>query len=168
MIVVNPNNITKACSAPVNRKPLSLTRMVRAHGVKDLGSRVPPVTRDLNFTARKVHYEELPRPSLQATNDAAAMPGAEASEMQEDKPVMLIPRVGRRRSEGRQITPAASADHQVLNLWTPTPAPATLHRKTPMAAYDINTKLPFHVLETAHIRMEPFVVSCSAHAYFSG
>jgi hypothetical protein len=57
------------------------------------------------------------------------------------------------------IGPATNPGQQMLNLWTPTPAPATLHRLTPMIGYDINTKLPFHVLETDHIRMEPLVVS---------
>lgn len=57
-----------------------------------------------------------------------------------------------------KVDTAASVLPQVLNLWTPTPIPATLHRLTPMVAYDINTKLPFHILETDQVRMEPLIV----------
>ena len=70
--------------------------------------------------------------------------------------------VTRTLSDKKKIAPAGSDTPdkvEFLNLWQPTPVPATLHRMTPMALYDINTKLPFQVLETDEIRLEPLVVS---------
>ena len=76
-------------------------------------------------------------------------------------PVELVLRPRPNHEQYREIRVSSAADpaQPVLNLWTPTPAPATLHRLTPMAAYDINTKLPIHVLATDQIRMEPLCVS---------
>lgn len=66
--------------------------------------------------------------------------------------------VTRKISSKKQIMPIAT-QAEIMNLWTPSPIPATYHRQTPMASYDINTKLPFQVLETDQIRLEPLVVS---------
>jgi hypothetical protein len=65
--------------------------------------------------------------------------------------------VRRTVSERKKIVEATQVE--ILNLWQPTPAPATLHRLTPMCAYDINTKLPFRILEMDQVRLEPLVVS---------
>lgn len=47
----------------------------------------------------------------------------------------------------------------VLNLYQPEPAPSTLNALKPMHLYDINCAMPFHILETDAIRLEPLIVS---------
>lgn len=60
-----------------------------------------------------------------------------------------------------QSTPKTipSTPGSVLNLWLPPAAPDTLNSATPLELYDINSKLPFHVLQTSAVRLEPLVVS---------
>ena len=74
--------------------------------------------------------------------------------------------VGRKISRKKQITPVPTKV-EIMNLWTPSPAPATYHRQTPMASYDINAKLPFRVLQTDQIRLEPLVVSAHCVVTFT-
>lgn len=59
----------------------------------------------------------------------------------------------RPKTKPRTIKPA------VLNLYEPDPAPATLNASKPMHLYDINSAMPFHLLETDEVRLEPLVVS---------
>ena len=51
------------------------------------------------------------------------------------------------------------AIRRVLNLYEPDPAPSTYNASKPMHLYDINCVIPFHILETEHLRLEPLVVS---------
>ena len=55
--------------------------------------------------------------------------------------------------------PAQSTKRTVLNLWEHPPPPEQLHEHTPREQYDINFRMPFRILETEHVRVEPFVVS---------
>lgn len=49
---------------------------------------------------------------------------------------------------------------KVLNQRKTKTAPphADLHADTPMHLYDINSTIPFHILQTSQVRLEPFVV----------
>lgn len=76
----------------------------------------------------------------------------------EDEGDVLPVTLSRKVSEKKKI--ARNTDSEgILNLWEPTPAPATLHRLTPMYGYDVNTNLPFRILETDQVRLEPLIVS---------
>lgn len=109
---------------------------------------------------RTAKHEGKSKPVQVAPHNAtwvATTGGPEHKNVSLSKPVFSV-NVTRTLSDSRKIAPMQGKD-DLLNLWTPTPVPATLHRLTPMAQYDINSKLPFHILETNQIRLEPLVVS---------
>ena len=76
-------------------------------------------------------------------------------------PISLVPRLVPSNAIARtqEISKDDRFNDQILNLWQPTPIPRTLFSMTPMRHYDINTKLPFHILQTGHVRLEPLIVS---------
>ena len=59
----------------------------------------------------------------------------------------------------RNTKARAKAIPKVLNLYEPDPAPETFNASKPPHLYDINSAMPFRILETDHVRLEPFVVS---------
>lgn len=89
-----------------------------------------------------------------------AQPSTEGGQKQDKYQEALPITLSRATTEKKKIAKTEIQDG-ILNLWMPTPAPATLHSKTPMSAYDINTKLPFRILETDQVRLEPLIVSLS-------
>lgn len=109
---------------------------------------------------RTAKHEGKSKPVQVAPHNAAWVAttgGPEQKNVSLSKPVFSVS-LTRTLSDRRKIASMQGTD-TLLNLWTPTPLPATLHRVTPMAQYNINSKLPFHILETDQIRLEPLVVS---------
>ena len=94
--------------------------------------------------------------------DASSRGRLERLELSATLKVEVIPKI----SGKKKIIPVPTMV-EIMNLWTPSPTPATYHRKTPMASYDINTKLPFRVLQTDQIRLEPLVVSAHCVVTFT-
>ncbi|WVW81731.1 hypothetical protein I302_103727 [Kwoniella bestiolae CBS 10118] len=68
------------------------------------------------------------------------------------KPKVITSRNGHDQEDARE-------NEEILNLYQPETIPQTLHANTPPKLYDINFVFPFHILETDHVRLEPFVPS---------